>query len=197
MGVYGSLMTHWSGKSWTGSEKRPRVASRGRQRPAEAEFFFWLKWFLLTPVSIPDGPWWCPAPPEPSSGLEAIKGRLRPNFFFVLNGSFWTQHSSLVVPDGVWPPPGPSSGLEAIKGRPRPKFFLAQTVPFDHSIDPWWSLMVSGLPRTLQRPQGLQRLAKTKFFWGGRDHYTHEIYNVPLEPERAAEARKARRSCEL
>ena len=26
--------------------------------------------------------------------------------------------------------------------------------------------MVSGLPRTLQRPQGLQRSAKTKFFFG-------------------------------
>ena len=127
-------------------------------------------------------------------------------------------------------PPGPSSGLKAIKGKPRPNFFLAQTVPFDHSIDPWWSLTVSGPPRTLQRPRGHQRPAEAEFFlaqtvpfdhsidpwwslmvsglsrpskvaktnfFGRRDHCTHEIYNIPLEPERAVEAREARRSCEL
>ena len=129
------------------------MASGGLQRLSKAgrgRIFFWLKWFLLTPVSIPDGPWWSSAPPAASRPSKAGRGR---NFFLAQTVPF--DHSidpwwSLTVSG----PPGPSSGLEAIKGQPRPNFFLAQTVPFVHSIDPWWSLMFSGLPGTLQRPQG-------------------------------------------
>ena len=130
------------------------MASGGLQRPSKARIFFWLKWFLLTPVSIPDGPWWCPAPPRT---LQRPRGHQRPaeaEIFFGSNGSFWPQHWSLVVPDGLWPPQDPPAASRPSK------------VGQDH------------------------------FFWR-RDHYTHAIYNVPLEPERAAEAREARRSCEF
>ena len=48
-------------------------------------------------------------------------------------------------------PPAASNGHKGRKGR---NFFLAQTVPFDPSVDPWWSLIVSGLLGTLQQPHG-------------------------------------------
>ena len=49
------------------------------------------------------------------------------------------------------------SGLPGTLQRPpkaakADKFSSVQTVPFDLSIDPWWSLTVFGPPRTLQRP---------------------------------------------
>ena len=56
-----------------------------------------------------------------------------------------------MVPNGVRPPQDPPKAAKATKAD---KFFSAQTVPFDLSVDPWWSVIVSGLPRTLQRPQG-------------------------------------------
>ena len=49
-------------------------------------------------------------------------------------------------------------------------------------------------PPAASRPS---KVGQDQFFFCRRDHYTHEIYNVPLEPERAAEAREARRSCEF
>ena len=56
-----------------------------------------------------------------------------------------------MVPNGVRPPQDPPKATKATKAD---NFFSAQTVPFDLSVNPWWSLIVSGLPGTLQRPQG-------------------------------------------
>ena len=60
--------------------------------------------------------------------------------------------------------------------------------------------MVPNGVRPPQNPPAASRPLKAGrgriFFWRG-DHYTDEIYNVPFEPERAAEAREARRSCEF
>ena len=47
-------------------------------------------------------------------------------------------------------------------------------------------------PPVASRPS---KVGQDQIFFQCRD-YTREIYNVPLEPERAAEAREARRSCE-
>ena len=44
-------------------------------------------------------------------------------------------------------------------------FFLAQTVPFDLSVNPWWSLKVSGPLRTLQRPRGRQKASQGRNFF--------------------------------
>ena len=65
-----------------------------------------------------------------------------------------------MVPDGVRPP-GPSSGLEAVKGQ---KFFWAQTVLFDHSIYPWWSLTVFGPPGPSSGLEAVKGWLRPKFF---------------------------------
>ena len=54
---------------------------QGCQRPAKAKFFFWLKWFLLTSESIPDGPWWCAAPQDPPAASRPSKAGQGRNFF--------------------------------------------------------------------------------------------------------------------
>ena len=62
-----------------------------------------------------------------------------------------------MVPNGIRPPQDPPKATKAAKAD---KFFSAQTVPFDLSVDPWWSLTVFGPPRTLQRPSKAAKVDK-------------------------------------
>ena len=91
------------------------------QRPDKAEIMFCLKQFLLTSASIPDGPCQCLAPSGPSSGLKVVEGQLRPNLFFVSNGSSETGH--------MWPISCPGLVVWA-KGLTRPKLFFASNSSF-------------------------------------------------------------------
>ena len=58
-----------------------RTLKRPRGHPRLAEAIFLLKRFLSTSVLIANGPCRSPAPLVPSSGLKAVEGRLRANFF--------------------------------------------------------------------------------------------------------------------
>ena len=113
------------------------------------------------------------SPWDPPAALKGHKGRKGRNFFLAQTVPFDPSVDpwwSLMVPDSVGPPqdpPAASNGHKGLKGRNffwlkqrllnaalGQNFFSAQTVPFDLSVNPWWSLIVSGLPGTLQRPQG-------------------------------------------
>ena len=176
------------------------MASRGHRRPAEAEFFFLAQ---TVPLDLSVNPWWSLKVFSPLRTLQRPRGHQRPakaEFFFWLKRLLLTSAS---IPDGPCQcpaPSGPSSGLEAIKVQPRPKFFLAQTFPFDLSVDPWCSLTVSGPLRTLQRPRGCQRPTEAEiYFWLKRLFLTSaSIPDVPCQcpassgPSSSLEAIKGR-----
>ena len=65
-----------------------------------------------------------------------------------------------MVPNGVRPPQDPPKAAKA------DKFFSAQTVPFDLSVDPWWSLMVFGPLGTLLEFMSLTEISPMTIFLG-------------------------------
>ena len=73
-----------------------------------------------------------------------------------------------MVPNGVRPPQDPPKATKAAKAD---KFFSAQTVPFDLSVDPWWSLIVLGLPGTRHEINGIHGLT-------GKKCYDKALYSV-------------------
>ena len=82
-----------------------------------------------------------------------------------------------MVPNGVRPPQDPPKAAKATKAD---KFFSAQTVPFDLSVDPWWSMIVLGLPGP---SSGLKAAKATKakiFFWLKRFLFTKA--SIPYGP---------------
>ena len=73
---------------------------------------------------------------------------------------------------------GPPRTLQRPRGHQRPleaDFFLAQTVPFDHSIDPWWSLTVSGPPGPSSGLKAIKGRLRPKFFLAQTVPFDHSI----------------------
>ena len=121
---------------------------RGRQRPTEAEIYFWLKRFFLTSALIPDVPCQSPASSGPSSSLEAIKGRPRPKFFLAQTVPFDLN----VNPSWSLPVSAPPRTLLRPQSRLRPteaEILFGSNGSFRPQCQ---SLLVPGPPRTLQQP---------------------------------------------
>ena len=158
------------------------MASGGLQRPSKAgqgRNFFWLKRFLLTTASIPGGPWQCLAPQDPPAASRPSKAGRGRNFFCLK----WFLVTSVWIPDGLW-----------------------QCLWLFWYLVYCWTIL--GLYKVSTNKLGnlVMLVITTSFAFTNKPHgcllhfwepeSLHNLYNVPSEPERAAEAREARRSCE-
>ena len=79
------------------SGSRPRVASRGRRRPAEAKFFFGSNdsfWPQSQSLMVPDGV----RPPQDPPAASRLSKASRGQFFWLK----WFLVTSAWIPDGLW-----------------------------------------------------------------------------------------------